>query len=216
MLIVWDLYFWFNTTKPQYFSLSLVSGSETWVCVSFSLKQCLMVMMPTPDSLQSVTQSIAGTASSSTCRHVWRRGLMSRNWSRVRTVPCRLKYSTTDASMFVFCISDVKSPRKIFPDLLFGSPDSEKVEARKSQLSAFLKVGFRILTSVFILNHMNFCIRILYIYIHVAVEQHSWDSQLWRHAGVPCHRLRRLHSFWEKTFEQVKNWQGNQMKLGRT
>ncbi|XP_013862120.1 sorting nexin-19a isoform X2 [Austrofundulus limnaeus] len=36
-------------------------------------------------------------------------------------------------------IKNVKSPKKIFPDLSFGSPDSEKVEARKSQLSAFLK-----------------------------------------------------------------------------
>ncbi|XP_017287401.1 sorting nexin-19a isoform X2 [Kryptolebias marmoratus] len=36
-------------------------------------------------------------------------------------------------------IKNVKSPKKIFPDLPFGSPDSEKVEARKSQLDTFLK-----------------------------------------------------------------------------
>ncbi|XP_037543449.1 sorting nexin-19a [Nematolebias whitei] len=36
-------------------------------------------------------------------------------------------------------IKNVKSPKKIFPELSFGSPDSEKVEARKSQLNVFLK-----------------------------------------------------------------------------
>ncbi|XP_069572514.1 sorting nexin-19a [Brachyistius frenatus] len=36
-------------------------------------------------------------------------------------------------------IKNVKGPKKMFPDLPFGSPDSEKVETRKSQLDAFLK-----------------------------------------------------------------------------
>eukprot|EP00064_Thunnus_orientalis_P002838 superscaffoldBa00000219_g2846 len=36
-------------------------------------------------------------------------------------------------------IKNVKGPKKIFPDLPFGNPDSEKVEARKSQLDTFLK-----------------------------------------------------------------------------
>ncbi|XP_047463173.1 sorting nexin-19a isoform X2 [Mugil cephalus] len=36
-------------------------------------------------------------------------------------------------------IKNVKGPKKMFPDLPFGNPDSEKVEARKSQLDAFLK-----------------------------------------------------------------------------
>ncbi|XP_012722512.2 sorting nexin-19a isoform X1 [Fundulus heteroclitus] len=36
-------------------------------------------------------------------------------------------------------IKNVKGPKKIFPDLPFSSQDSEKVEARKSQLVAFLK-----------------------------------------------------------------------------
>ncbi|KAM4546020.1 LOW QUALITY PROTEIN: sorting nexin-19a [Odontesthes bonariensis] len=36
-------------------------------------------------------------------------------------------------------IKNVKGPKKMFPDLPFGSPDSDKVEARKSQLDAFLK-----------------------------------------------------------------------------
>uniref|UniRef100_A0A3Q1B6E3 Sorting nexin 19a n=1 Tax=Amphiprion ocellaris TaxID=80972 RepID=A0A3Q1B6E3_AMPOC len=37
-------------------------------------------------------------------------------------------------------IKNVKGPKKMFPDLPFGSPDGEKVEARKTQLDAFLKV----------------------------------------------------------------------------
>ncbi|KAM9332931.1 sorting nexin-19a [Pholidichthys leucotaenia] len=36
-------------------------------------------------------------------------------------------------------IKNVKGPKKLFPDLPFGNADSEKVEARKSQLEAFLK-----------------------------------------------------------------------------
>ncbi|XP_028323005.1 sorting nexin-19a [Gouania willdenowi] len=36
-------------------------------------------------------------------------------------------------------IKNVKGPKKMFPDLTFGSPDTEKVEARKSTLDAFLK-----------------------------------------------------------------------------
>uniref|UniRef100_A0AAQ5Z5G2 Sorting nexin 19a n=1 Tax=Amphiprion ocellaris TaxID=80972 RepID=A0AAQ5Z5G2_AMPOC len=36
-------------------------------------------------------------------------------------------------------IKNVKGPKKMFPDLPFGSPDGEKVEARKTQLDAFLK-----------------------------------------------------------------------------
>ncbi|KAM7374222.1 hypothetical protein PAMP_006895 [Pampus punctatissimus] len=36
-------------------------------------------------------------------------------------------------------IKNVKGPKKIFPDLPFGNLDSEKVEARKSQLDTFLK-----------------------------------------------------------------------------
>ncbi|KAF3705961.1 Sorting nexin-19 [Channa argus] len=36
-------------------------------------------------------------------------------------------------------IKNVKGPKKMFPDLPFGNTDSEKVEARKSQLDTFLK-----------------------------------------------------------------------------
>ncbi|KAM6907789.1 sorting nexin-19a [Xenentodon cancila] len=36
-------------------------------------------------------------------------------------------------------IKNVKGPKKMFPDLPFGSPDTEKVEGRKSQLDAYLK-----------------------------------------------------------------------------
>ncbi|XP_041864961.1 sorting nexin-19a isoform X2 [Melanotaenia boesemani] len=36
-------------------------------------------------------------------------------------------------------IKNVRGPKKMFPDLPFGSPDSDKVEVRKSQLDAFLK-----------------------------------------------------------------------------
>ncbi|KAM9348905.1 sorting nexin-19a [Symphorus nematophorus] len=36
-------------------------------------------------------------------------------------------------------IKNVKGPKKMFPDLSFGSADSDKVEARKSQLDTFLK-----------------------------------------------------------------------------
>ncbi|XP_078122296.1 sorting nexin-19a isoform X1 [Sander vitreus] len=36
-------------------------------------------------------------------------------------------------------IKNVKGPRKMFPDLPFGNADSDKVEARKSQLETFLK-----------------------------------------------------------------------------
>ncbi|XP_059207970.1 sorting nexin-19a [Centropristis striata] len=36
-------------------------------------------------------------------------------------------------------IKNVKGPKKMFPDLLFGNADMEKVEARKSQLDTFLK-----------------------------------------------------------------------------
>ncbi|CAN9501473.1 unnamed protein product [Ophioblennius macclurei] len=36
-------------------------------------------------------------------------------------------------------IKNVKGPKKMFPDLTFGSSEIEKVEARKSQLEAFLK-----------------------------------------------------------------------------
>lgn len=45
-------------------------------------------------------------------------------------------------------ISDVKGPRKMFPDLPFGNADSDKVETRKSQLETFLKVGFGTVTSM--------------------------------------------------------------------
>lgn len=45
-------------------------------------------------------------------------------------------------------ISDVKGPKKMFPDLPFGNADSDKVEARKSQLDTFLKVGISCITSV--------------------------------------------------------------------
>lgn len=34
----------------------------------------------------------------------------------------------------------------MFPDLSFGNADSDKVEARKTQLDTFLKVGIRIIT----------------------------------------------------------------------
>lgn len=47
-------------------------------------------------------------------------------------------------SLSVSCISDVKGPRKMFPDLPFGNADNEKVEARKSQLDTFLKVRISI------------------------------------------------------------------------
>ncbi|KAK2828529.1 hypothetical protein Q5P01_019563 [Channa striata] len=36
-------------------------------------------------------------------------------------------------------IKNVKGPKKMFPDLPFGNTDSDKVEARKSQLDTFLK-----------------------------------------------------------------------------
>uniref|UniRef100_A0A8C2XBX8 Sorting nexin 19a n=1 Tax=Cyclopterus lumpus TaxID=8103 RepID=A0A8C2XBX8_CYCLU len=36
-------------------------------------------------------------------------------------------------------IKNVKGPKKMFPDLPFGNADSDKVEARKSQLDTFLK-----------------------------------------------------------------------------
>ncbi|XP_066518243.1 sorting nexin-19a [Hoplias malabaricus] len=36
-------------------------------------------------------------------------------------------------------IKNVKGPKKLFPELSFGNPDAEKVEARKSQLESFLK-----------------------------------------------------------------------------
>ncbi|XP_056253800.1 sorting nexin-19a isoform X1 [Seriola aureovittata] len=36
-------------------------------------------------------------------------------------------------------IKNVKGPKKMFPDLPFGNADSERVEARKSQLDTFLK-----------------------------------------------------------------------------
>lgn len=44
-------------------------------------------------------------------------------------------------------ISDVKGPKKMFPDLPFGNADYDKVEARKSQLDSFLKVGISFRTS---------------------------------------------------------------------
>jgi len=37
-------------------------------------------------------------------------------------------------------ISDVKGPKKLFPDLPFSNLDTEKVEARRSQLESFLRV----------------------------------------------------------------------------
>ncbi|MEQ2224477.1 hypothetical protein ILYODFUR_007885, partial [Ilyodon furcidens] len=49
-------------------------------------------------------------------------------------------YSNGHASLSVHgMLSDVKGPKKIFADLPFGSQESEKAEARKSQLDAFLK-----------------------------------------------------------------------------
>lgn len=51
--------------------------------------------------------------------------------------------------LFIYCISDVKGPKRIFPDLSFSSPDGEKVEVRKSQLDAFLKVSIGIITFAF-------------------------------------------------------------------
>ncbi|XP_036436913.1 sorting nexin-19a [Colossoma macropomum] len=36
-------------------------------------------------------------------------------------------------------IKNIKGPKKLFPDLSFGNPDAEKVEARKGQLESFLK-----------------------------------------------------------------------------
>lgn len=47
----------------------------------------------------------------------------------------------------------MKGPKKIFPDLPFGNPDSEKVEARKSQLDTFLKVGIMIITSLYMIDN---------------------------------------------------------------
>lgn len=44
----------------------------------------------------------------------------------------------------IFSISDVKGPKKIFPDLPFGNPDIDKVEVRKGQLDTFLKVGIEL------------------------------------------------------------------------
>lgn len=38
-------------------------------------------------------------------------------------------------------LSGVKGPKKMFPDMPFGNMDSEKIEARKGLLEAFLKVG---------------------------------------------------------------------------
>lgn len=35
----------------------------------------------------------------------------------------------------------MKGPKKLFPDLPFGNMDSDRVEARKSLLESFLKVG---------------------------------------------------------------------------
>lgn len=49
----------------------------------------------------------------------------------------------------MLCCSGVKGPKKMFPDLPFGSPDNEKVEARKSQLDVFLKVPFRPVATTF-------------------------------------------------------------------
>lgn len=43
--------------------------------------------------------------------------------------------------MSVNCVSGVKGPKKIFPDMPFGNMDSDKIEARKGLLETFLKVS---------------------------------------------------------------------------
>lgn len=52
-------------------------------------------------------------------------------------------------------ISDIRGPKKMFPDLQFGCPDSDKVEARKSQLDAFLKVCIWTTTPVCVVKHLH-------------------------------------------------------------
>lgn len=42
----------------------------------------------------------------------------------------------------------------MFPDLLFGNGDNEKIEGRKSQLDTFLKVSIRIISSLYMINHL--------------------------------------------------------------
>lgn len=46
-----------------------------------------------------------------------------------------------DLNLTNLYISDIKGPKKLFPDLSFGNADLDKVEVRKSQLDTFLKVG---------------------------------------------------------------------------
>ena len=53
-------------------------------------------------------------------------------------------------------MTDVKGPKKLFPDLPFGNADLEKAESRKGQLDTFLKVSESI------------CIYTVYIYIYDA------------------------------------------------
>ncbi|XP_038163096.1 sorting nexin-19-like isoform X2 [Cyprinodon tularosa] len=60
---------------------------------------------------------------------------VDRRYSEFLNLQARLEEKTELKKL----IKNVKGLKKIFPDLPFGSQDSEKVEARKSQLDAFLK-----------------------------------------------------------------------------
>lgn len=51
---------------------------------------------------------------------------------------CLIYYFLTTCLLY---ISDVKGPKRLFPDLSFGNTDLEKADARKGQLDTFLKVS---------------------------------------------------------------------------
>nr|XP_015816382.2 sorting nexin-19 isoform X1 [Nothobranchius furzeri]XP_054586545.1 sorting nexin-19 isoform X1 [Nothobranchius furzeri] len=69
------------------------------------------------------------TARPATCRTVRRR------YSEFLNLQARLEEKPEVKKL----IKHVKGPKKMFPDLPFGGLDGEKVEARRSQLDAFLK-----------------------------------------------------------------------------
>ncbi|XP_045896864.1 sorting nexin-19a [Micropterus dolomieu] len=71
----------------------------------------------------------AGTPQPASCHTVHRR------YSEFLNLQTRLEEKPEVKKV----IKNVKGPKKLFPDLPFGNADSDKVEARKSQLDTFLK-----------------------------------------------------------------------------
>ncbi|XP_068077165.1 sorting nexin-19a isoform X1 [Danio rerio] len=88
-----------------------------------------------PYTLYTVKYETGGDSESSASDQPVPCHMVNRRYSEFLNLQTRLE-ERTDLKK---AIKNVKGPKKLFPDLPFSNPDSDKVEARRSQLESFLR-----------------------------------------------------------------------------